>query len=305
MTEPTSALFAPLPGRGFIKVDDEEAAQFLQTILTANIDQISAGGCAPGALLTPQGRILHDMMIYYCSAVSDAGSHFIIETDGAGLADLFTRLRRYRLRRAVGLRVVEDMTIWLCWGAPFDVEGVYHDPRHQSLGYRWLGQGDEMPPFATIATRGEITQWQALRIAAGVPEGPIDLTPERALMLEAGLDMLGAVDFEKGCYIGQEVTARTHYRGLVKRRLVPLRLPAGVPPTPGTEILLGEKAVATTKTAAKTEGGSLCLALIKLSDLHLVLDGAAKLQIDGSPADLVIPDWMQPLPNPARTDKAG
>jgi hypothetical protein len=78
-----------------------------------------------------------------------------------------------------------------------------------------------------------------------------------------------------------------------------------VPPTPGTEILLGEKAVATTKTAAKAEGGSLCLALIKLSDLHLVLDGAAKLQIDGSPADPVIPDWMQPLPNPARTDKAG
>ena len=85
MTEPTSALFAPLAGRGFIKVDDEEAAPFLQTILTANIDQISAGGCAPGALLTPQGRILHDMIIYHCSAVSDTDSHFIIEADGAGV----------------------------------------------------------------------------------------------------------------------------------------------------------------------------------------------------------------------------
>ena len=111
MTESTSALFAPLAGKGFIKVDDEEAAPFLQTILTANIDQISAGGCAPGALLTPQGRILHDMMIYHFSAVSDAGSHFIIEADGAGLADLFTRLRRYRLRRPVGLRVVEDLSL--------------------------------------------------------------------------------------------------------------------------------------------------------------------------------------------------
>ena len=170
MTESTSALFAPLAGRGFIKVDDEEAAPFLQTILTANIDQISAGGCAPGALLTPQGRILHDMMIYCCSAVSDAGSHFIIEADASGLADLFTRLRRYRLRRPVGLQVVEDMTIFLCWGAPVDIEGVYHDRRHQSLGCRWLGHGDAVPPFTAIATRGEITQWQALRIAAGVPE---------------------------------------------------------------------------------------------------------------------------------------
>ena len=305
MTDQTSALFAPLVGKGFIQIDGEEAAPFLQTILTANIDQIAVGGCAPAALLTPQGRVLHDMMIYRCPAGADAGSHFIIEADASGLADLFTRLRRYRLRRPVNLQVVEDMTIWLCWGAPVDIEGVYHDRRHHSLGCRWLGHGDGAPPFTAIATRGEITQWQALRIAAAVPEGPLDLTPERALMLEAGLDRLGAVDFEKGCYIGQEVTARTHYRGLVKRRLVPLHMPAGSPPAPGTEILLNERAVATTKTAAKTEGGSLCLALIKLSDLHLVLGGEAKLQVAGSTADLLIPEWMQPLPNPARTDKAG
>ena len=305
MTDQTSALFAPLVGKGFIQIDGEEAAPFLQTILTANIDQIAVGGCAPAALLTPQGRVLHDMMIYRCPAGADAGSHFIIEADASGLADLFTRLRRYRLRRPVNLEVVEDMTIWLCWGAPVDIEGVYHDRRPLSLGCRWLGHGDAVPPFTAIATRGEITQRQALRIAAGVPEGPLDLTPERALMLEAGLDRLGAVDFEKGCYIGQEVTARTHYRGLVKRRLVPLHMTAGSPPAPGTEILLNERAVATTKTAAKTEGGSLCLALIKLSDLHLVLGGEAKLQVAGSTADLLIPEWMQPLPNPARTDKAG
>ena len=305
MNDQASAIFAPLVGKGFIQIDGEEAAPFLQTILTTNIDKISADGCSPGALLTPQGRVLHDMMIYCGLASANASSHFIIEADETGLADLFTRLRRYRLRRSVSLQIIEDMTIWLCWGAPINIEGVYHDPRHQSLGYRWLGSRDTAPPFNEIATFGEITGWHALRIAAGVPEGPIDLTPERALMLEAGLDRLGAVDFEKGCYIGQEVTARTHYRGLVKRRLVPLHLPAGSPPTPGTEILLNERAIATTKTAAETEGGSLCLALIKLSDLHLVLGGDAKLQVAGSPADLLIPEWMHPLPNPARNDKAG
>ncbi len=305
MTDQTSALFAQLVGKGFIQIDGEEAAPFLQTILTANIDQIAAGYCAPAALLTPQGRILHDIIIYRCPNGTNTGSDFIIEADASGLADLFTRLRRYRLRRSVGLQVVEDMTIWLCWGAPIDIKGVYLDPRHQSLGCRWLGHCDAAPPFTTIATRGEIEQWQALRITAGVPEGPLDLTPERALMLEAGLDRLGAVDFGKGCYIGQEVTARTHYRGLVKRRLVPLHLPGSSPPAPGTEILLNKRAVATTKTAAKTEGGSLCLALIKLSDLQFVLCGEAKLQVAGSPADILIPDWMQPLPKPAHTDKAG
>ena len=305
MTDQTSAIFAPLVGKGFIQVDGEEAAPFLQTILTANINKIAADGCSPGALLTPQGRVLHDMMIYSCTAGTDTRSHFIIEADETGLADLFTRLRRYRLRRSVSLQIVEDITTWLCWGAPIDIKSVYHDPRHHSLGYRWLGKHDTAPPFTAIATSGEITEWHALRISAGVPEGPIDLIPERALMLEAGLDRLGAVDFEKGCYIGQEVTARTHYRGLVKRRLVPLHLPVGSPPTPGTEILLNERAIAITKTAAKTKGGSLCLALIKLSDLHLVLDGKAKLQVADLPADLLIPQWMQPLPNTARTDKAG
>ena len=83
---------------------------------------------------------------------------------------------------------------------------------------------------------GAIDRWHANRIAAGVPEGSVDLTPERALMLEAGLDRLGAVDFEKGCYVGQEVTARTHYRGLVKRRLVPLTI-AGDPPAIDSDIL--------------------------------------------------------------------
>ena len=305
MTDRTSAIYAPLVGKGFIQIDGKEAAPFLQTILTANIDKVTANGCSPGALLTPQGRVLHDMMIYNCPSATIADSHFIIEADGLGLADLFTRLRRYRLRRSVGLQIIEDMTTWLCWGAPIDIEGVYRDPRHQSLGYRWLGNRDTAPPFIAFATSGEITEWHALRIAAGVPEGPIDLTPERALMLEAALDRLGAVDFEKGCYIGQEVTARTHYRGLVKRRLVPLHLPACSPPAPGTDIVLNERAVATTKTAAKTEGGSICLALVKLSDLHLVMGGEAKLQVGGSTADLLIPEWMQPLPNPTRTDRAG
>jgi folate-binding protein YgfZ len=303
MTDQTSALFAPLVGKGFIQIDGEEAARFLQTILTANIDQIAVGGCAPAALLTPQGRVLHDMMIYRCPAGADLGSHFIIEADASGLADLFKHLRRYRLRRPVNLRVVEDMTIWLCWGAPVDSRRFIMTSVTRASVVVGLAMVIRHPPFTAIATRGEITQWQALRIAAGVPEGPLDLTPERALMLEAGLDRLGAVDFEKGCYIGQEVTARTHYRGLVKRRLVPLHMPAGSPPAPGTEILLNERAVATTKTAAKTEGGSLCLALIKLSDLHLVLGGEAKFQVAGSPADLLIPEWMQPLPNPARTDR--
>ncbi|MGB1900958.1 MAG: hypothetical protein ACPHOZ_07015, partial [Candidatus Puniceispirillaceae bacterium] len=146
-----------------------------------------------------------------------------------------------------------------------------------------------------------------------------DLTPERALMLEAGLDQLGAVDFEKGCYVGQEVTARTHYRGLVKRRLVPLTT-AGDPPAIDSDITWQGSVIGKSKTAAAltvpiagehepTDTKSICLALLKLSDIHNILDAPADgdgptsngLMINGHTAVLALADWMQPLPRQAKS----
>ena len=317
--------YAECTGKGFLRVGGAEAGAFLQSLLTVNIDLLEVGACAPGALLTPQGRVLHDMMIYHRDA-----DNFVIEADGNGLADLFSRLRRYRLRRPIELEILEGTRLWLCWGAVGEHADTYRDPRHASLGQRWLQIPDVSPdistdvspdispdishasnPFTEYAGGGDIKDWHALRIIAGIPEGPIDLTPERALMLEAGLDQLGAVDFAKGCYIGQEVTARTHYRGLVKRRLVPLHIAAPKkqtqkqnPPAIGTEILLDGKAVATTKTSAMQGDGAVCLALLKLSEIHLVLEGKATLTIDGATGTPVIPTWMLPLPNTAKTDTA-
>ena len=121
-------------------------------------------------------------------------------------------------------------------------------------------------------------------------------------MLEAGLDRLEAVDFSKGCYIGQEVTARTHYRGLVKRRLVPLSV-AGPPPTIGSVISWDSNMIGTSKTSATRDESctneALCLALLKLSDIHIIEDSRdteGRLMVDGRPAHLAIPDWMRPLP---------
>jgi folate-binding Fe-S cluster repair protein YgfZ len=133
-------------------------------------------------------------------------------------------------------------------------------------------------------------------------------------MLEAGLDRLGAVDFEKGCYVGQEVTARTHYRGLVKRRLVPLTI-AGDPPAIDSEIMWQSTVIGKSKTAAalnvpitgahgRMDANSICLALLKLSDLHNILDAPANddgLMINGHTARLALADWMQPLPRQGKS----
>ena len=130
-------------------------------------------------------------------------------------------------------------------------------------------------------------------------------------MLEAGLDQLGAVDFEKGCYVGQEVTARTHYRGLVKRRLVPIKI-TGTPPIPDSDIIWKEKIIGRSKTAAPYDNGmAICLALLKLDDIHAILDTKRDrtegqsyengvLKVNGNPAGLAIPNWMMPLPSPSK-----
>ena len=293
------------PDTGFISVAGDEACAFLQSIITANVETLPIGACRPAALLTPQGRVLIDMMVY-----RPAMDRFLIRSDMARRDDLFTRLRRYRLRRPIDLAIEPDIRLVLLLGNQ-DAETtaitmimVSSDPRSPQLGSHCLVEARHLP-----AQMGAIDRWHANRIAAGVPEGSVDLTPERALMLEAGLDRLGAVDFEKGCYVGQEVTARTHYRGLVKRRLVPLTI-AGDPPAIDSDILWQGTVIGKSKTAAalnvpitgthgRMDAKSICLALLKLSDLHNILDAPANddgLMINGHAARLALADWMQPLP---------
>jgi folate-binding protein YgfZ len=291
----------------------------LQSLITANVETLPGDTARASALLTPQGRVLVDFLI------SRTDDGFMIECDAEQAEELYTRLRRYRLRRPVDLAHETGLSVWILWETTTPPDnppatlpatllgslpaGALRDSRHPDLGWRLLAPAD-----ATANAQGSDTEpasldmWHAVRIAAAVPQGPVDLIPERALMLEAGLDRLGAVDFEKGCYVGQEVTARTHYRGLVKRRLAPFIL-ADTAATPGAAITDDGKSLGTVLSTASTgtsntSPGSICLAAMKLSDLHRLQAGDGSVQIDGAPAMLSLPDWMVPLPQLARTDSA-
>ena len=282
--------------RRVIRVGGDEAEDFLQSLVTANVETLPVDACQPGALLTPQGRILADMMIHR------RVDGFLLECDATRADDLFTRLRRYRLRRPIDLAQEAELCVWVGWNDN-PPEGACIDPRHPDLGWRWIGPAGEMPPTINEGDVTALETWHARRIAAGVPQGPVDLVPERALMLEAGLDRLGAVDFAKGCYVGQEVTARTHYRGLVKRRLVPLRIETAANISlSGTAVTEGESTLGPVLSHAATGDGAICLAAMKLSDLHRLMTDDAALRVEDAPARLAVPDWMLPLPQPARTD---
>ena len=308
------ALIINHPDTGFISVAGDDSCAFLQSIITANVENLAVSACRPSALLTPQGRVLIDMMIY-----RPAIDRFILRCDAKRRDDLFARLRRYRLRRPIEVALEPEVKLFLViknktatqpkkqtTGQILDRLGDSAgiiiscvDPRNPDLGTHILADGDKI-----TATTDQIDIWHTARIAAGIPEGAIDLTPDRALMLEAGLDQLGAVDFVKGCYVGQEVTARTHYRGLVKRRLVPITM-TGTPPIVDSDVTWNKKVIGNSKTSAPhVNGMAICLALLKLSDIHAILDaGNGKnggLAVNGNPASLAIPDWMMPLPRPRR-----
>ena len=282
-----------------VKLTGDNPADFLNDLLTAQIAELPIGIARAACLLSPQGRILFDMLV-----VQENGAVYLV-TEEAQAEALIKRLSLYRLRRAIDITLVPDLHI--CHLA--DLESYQQadahtlpsnaitaqDERHDSLGLLCLIPETDLP--ATM----QDTDWQIQRIISGIPEGVNDLTPNRALMLEAGLHQLAAVDFKKGCYIGQEVTARTRYRGLVKRRLFPISTHKTAL-THGSDILLTGRIVGKLGSVAQKNDKAVGLASLRLDAVQQSLDnqkksGSALLSLeDGTPLFLNIPSWMHPLP---------
>jgi folate-binding Fe-S cluster repair protein YgfZ len=169
--------FAKSNDAGFIVVSGIESIDFLQSILTANVATITIGDCRPAALLTPQGRILIDMMVY-----RPTDQDIYLQTDQERAGDLLTRLRRYRLRRPVTLEQGIDMHLTYWWGYEGTVkpthESIFLDSRHADLGCRIISTNAELPSVISGAKPASCEYWQARRIGQAIPEGAIDLVPE-------------------------------------------------------------------------------------------------------------------------------
>lgn len=285
-----------LDQRAVLTVAGEDRQQFLQGLISNDVTRVSADRSIYAALLTPQGKFLHEMIV---SMVGDA---LWLDTERARRGDLLRRLGMYKLRAKVSLADAGDtLAVAAVFGpdaaAAFGLpetagaavsagNGVaLVDPRHAGLGVRVTLPAAEIGPMLAglgipPAAEGD---YERLRLARGVPDGSRDIEVERGVLLEHGFEALNGVDFNKGCYIGQELTARTKYRGLVKRRLARVSL-NGPAPAPGTPILLGEREAGELRTSFDGAG----LALLRLDKLdELATSGAALLAGDTkiTPAD--------------------
>jgi tRNA-modifying protein YgfZ len=266
---------AALTRRGVIEVAGEDRIAFLQGLVSNDVASVTDGRAVWAALLTPQGKWLADFFIL------SLGDLLILDCECAQVAMLLRRLMRFRLRSKVTAAQREDLAVYVAWnGPPPPVMLAAPDPRLPSAGWRLVTTS----PIGTNATD---TDWDCHRLALGLPDGSADLETEKTVLLEAGFDELSGVSWSKGCYMGQELTARTKYRGLIKRRLVPVTID-GPTPAAGTPVLREGIAVGTMRSGQPGLG----LALLRLEALRYRLDcGAALL----TPR---LPGWLR-LPEPA------
>ncbi|MEI9927590.1 MAG: folate-binding protein [Sphingomonas sp.] len=207
-----------LPDRALLRISGDDVRGFLQGLVTQDMGAVAPGAPQWGGLLTAQGKALFDFLLW------DDGDAILIDCEAEQREALARRLALYRLRRAIVIEPVEGGVYW----APEGDAGV-PDPRLPALGRRWLGAADG----------AHATGWRAHRLSLGVTEGAAELGQDKTLWLECNAAELNGVSFAKGCYIGQENTARMHYRAKVNRRLVVAPIAAPGPRTHATYPELG------------------------------------------------------------------
>jgi folate-binding protein YgfZ len=247
---------AMLEDRGVVAVSGEDATGFLQGLLTNDVEGLQPSEARYAALLTPQGKILFDMIVVRAAVGEEP--FYLIDCAAAQAADLAKRLGFYKLRAKVTVADVSaDRAVVAFWGAePASIDGLlYADPRDPRLGWRAI-----LPrPVAAAVGLEHVNEYEGLRIAVGAPKGGLDFAYADAFPHDANLDLLHGVDFDKGCYVGQEVVSRMKHRGTARKRVARVKL-AGPAPAPGTPVMDRELAVG----ALGSSSGREALALLRL-----------------------------------------
>lgn len=280
--------------RGVIRVSGEDSSDFLQNLVTNDLDTVTPDQAGYGALLTPQGKIICDFLIV--AVPESEGGGFLLDTPLLQTADLMKRLKLYKLRAKIALEDLTDATAVIASsdGAalPDDAGLVYADPRLPGLGQRAM---TDRTGAAEIATP-EADAWHVRRIAFGVPDGGRDFAYGDAFPHEALLDQLGGVSFKKGCYIGQEVVSRMQHRGTARTRIVPVVFTDGIAAETGAEATAGGKTLGRIGSAA----AGRALAMLRLDRVADALAAGEPLLGGGLAFTLAKPDFIRfPFPGEA------
>jgi hypothetical protein len=263
---------AHLSDRAIIALEGPEARPFLQNLVTNDLTALVPGNGLYAALLTPQGKILSDFLI------AEGDGAVLLDCEAAGAESLLRKLKQYRLRAKIEIGVRPQLSVYAgLTGRPAERAVSFADPRHPALGLRSIGAIAEMP-----ADLPGPAVYHAARLGLGIPEGK-DFGSDKIFALDAGLDELHAIAFTKGCYVGQELTARMKHRGTDRKRILAVSADSALPafaPVMAGETMIGEFV---------SVYGSQGFALVRLDRLEDAREG---LTIEKNPVVLTKPDWL-------------
>jgi hypothetical protein len=287
-----------LPDRGLVKVSGEAARDFLNGLVTTDMTLLRPGLGRFGALLTPQGKIVVDFLL--TEAPSADGGGFLIDCPRALAQTLAEKLGFYKLRAKVVIENLSDrLGVLAAWdGEPATKPDLaFADPRQPTLGWRILVAGQLAQQVADQigAKLVEEAAYDAHRIASGVPRGGMDFIYGDAFPHETNMDHLHGVDFDKGCYVGQEVVSRMQHRGTARTRTVRV-IVDGPSPEAGAPVLAGDKTVGTMGSTAASHG----LALVRIDRIADALQAGSPLTSGGiairlAEADELLRSSKQPV----------
>jgi folate-binding protein YgfZ len=288
------ANFVILDERGILAVSGPDRRLFLQGLVSNDVEKLAASRAVYAALLTAQGKYLHDFIMV------EVGEAIWIDAEAARLGDLRRRLAMYRLRAKVEIAERPELAVAAVFGEgalaalgladepgearPLDGGVVLVDPRLAKLGARAIMDRERLTRLGSEFVQADFAAYDRHRLALGIPDGSRDLVPDKSILLEAGFDELNGVDWQKGCYVGQELTARTKYRGLIKKRLFPVHID-GPAPAPGTIVMAEGRDAGELRSSRDGQG----LALLRLD----AVDGGRKLVADAATLVPMRPDWMR------------
>jgi len=302
----SACTYVILQNRGLLGVSGDDGVTFLQGLVSNDVSKVGTGRALYSALLSPQGKFQHDFFIIH------KDGDLMIDCEAERLDDLKRKLTMYKLRSKVELTDrSQDFAVAALMGneiaGALDVENqegaaksylggvAFIDPRLSAIGGRCVlprANADANLLSAGFA-KGAPEDYEAARLAFGLPDGSRDMIIDKAILLENGFNELNGVDWKKGCYMGQELTARTHYRALIKKRLMPVHV-EGPLPAPGTVLMLGDKKAGEMRSGQGIQG----LALIRLEQFESVSKNGAPLSAGAATLHPRKPDWAQFNPEP-------
>lgn len=277
----TNAKFARLGDRGVVRVTGADAEKLLQNLITADLDRLAKQEAVFSGLLSPQGKILFDFFVV------KTADGFLLETARDKAADLAKRLTLYKLRANVALyNVSPDYDIYACWGDNAPDRGsaiVYADPRLSALGWRLIVSAGQKP----AGREASEADYHTHRVALGVPEGGRDYVLGDTFPHEALFDQISGVDFDKGCYVGQEVVSRMQHRSTARKRVVPI-VSAGTL-VQGAAVKVGGAQIGTVGSSA----GHRALALLRIDRVGEAMDKGQPVTVDDAPITVELPAWVR------------